>query len=287
MRAALALLAVGLGLALPLPAGAEEGGSLAEARAAMERLEYGDARRALERALSSGRLEPAALAEAYRRLAECFAALRMPDRAREAYVRLLAVQPGFEVPGDQSPLVRTPFEEAAAFWQGKARPGVRYRPPTGIERGEPRVVEPELERGAVAGLATEVTLHLQGRGGDYSTFVGAEGRIEVSASDLEGRDAAVFYLALRDEHGNVVALAGSAERPLEVEIEEDAAGPEEGPAPAPGRPWYGEWWLWTAVSVVVVGLAVGLPVGLVLGGAGDPCDRAFGGACDLTASFGE
>lgn len=286
MRSLLALGALSLGVALPLQGWAEGGGQLVAAREAMDRLEYGEAREALGGALASGHLEPVTLAETYRRLAECFAALRMPEEARDAFERLLAIDPDFEVAEDQSPLVRQPFEEAVAFWRGRERPRLRFLPPQTLAAGEPLVVEPDVEPGAIPGLAAEITLHLLGPAGETTTFVGADGQIEVSAAELAGLDHAAFYLALRDEHGNAVAYLGGPEDPIEVAIEEGGSGPG-GPPPG-GRPWYTEWWLWTAVSVVVVGLAVGLPVGLALGGGGgDPCQGALGGPCDMTASFGD
>jgi len=286
MRIAGAIL-VAATLALPCVVGAEAADPLASARALMEGQEYDRARQALAAVIEEGELEPEQLADAYRGMAECYAALRRPDEATEAFTMVLALDPEFYVSSDQSPLVRDPFEAAQRAAREGTPPSIGYTPAERLGTGDPLVVEPEIERGSIDGLAGDVTLHLRSPGGLFLSFNAIGGVIEVSADELEGLDEAAFYLVLQDEHGNSVTTVGSPTEPMVVPIGGRSSGGGGGDVPTfgGGRPWYEQWWLWTAVGVVVVGLAVGLPVGLTAGGGSSPCESEFGAPCDITASI--
>jgi tetratricopeptide (TPR) repeat protein len=270
-------------IALPSLAAAEVSDPLASAGALMEGQEYDHAQSALTEAIEAGGLDPEQLADAYRALAECYAALRRPDDAQAAFRAVLALDPSFYVASDQSPLVRQPFEAARRASREAERLSIAYDPPPSFGEGEPLVIEPEIVPGDVSGLAAEVVLHVRGAGGLFLTFVGVDGVVEVPAVELEGLEEAAFYLELRDEHGNSTLRVGSPTEPLVVPIGE--TGGERPPPDEHARPWYAEWWLWTAVGVVVVGLAVGLPLGLMGVGGDGPCERELGAPCDITASI--
>mgnify|MGYP001815107205 CR=1 FL=1 len=290
MRHALTASALASMLAFAGVARAEVGDDpLAEARTQLEAMEYEEAAATIQDVIEGGDLLPEQLARAYQGLAQCAAALRRPDEAQAAFVRLLAIDPDFYVATDESPLVREPFEAATRFWRGEERPSVSYTPEAELGQDEPLVVEPEISRGPISGFPAELTLHLLAPGGRYVAYLGEGDRVTVAPADLEGLEVAAFYLALRDEHGNALAMEGSSEAPLEVELAGGRAGGGGGGGDiqGPTRPLYEQWWLWTIVGVVVVGLAVGLPVGLTAGSGEGPCERAFNGPCDLAASFGE
>lgn len=281
---AFALLA--LSMALPAMALGEQAvDPLDRAHVLMSRQEYEQARTALEEALGRGGLLPSDLGELYRMQAEAAAALRLPVEAERAFVLLLAITPDYYVATGESPLVREPFEAASRFWRGKRRPALSYRPPPAHARGEPLVVEPSVERGALPDLVTEVTLHVQRPDGTFETRAAADGRVIVGVEELASSDEVRFYLAARDVTGNAVVLVGSPDAPLEVALV-SAVEEQDERRERDGRRWYRSWWFWTTVGAVVAGLAVGLPLGLTAD-SGSPCERAFGSPCDLTLSFGD
>jgi tetratricopeptide (TPR) repeat protein len=249
----------------------------------LEGQEFEQAASALEAARAAGGLEPEQLAEVYRGLAECAAALRQPDEAEAAFRRLLALDPDAQLPEMASPLVREPFEQAAAFWVGKQRPALRYDPPGEASARSDLVVEADVVEGALEGFVKTVSLHLRRADGSYDVWEDERGRFEVPSEALSDLDEAELYLALRDEYGNLVQRLGDPEDPFRVEL----TGRRRGPGPAVERPWYHEWWVWTLIGVGVAGVAVAVPVGILYGGgAGGPCQNALGHGCDATVTFG-
>jgi hypothetical protein len=262
----------------PRGAGAEaEAPSLERARAMIERQEYAQARRALQGLLESGGMQRDQLVETYRHLAECAAALRDPDAAREAFVLLLAMDPAFYVPTEESPLVRGPFEQARAFWETHQRPGLSFTPPVGPPPPGPAVVQADVRRGDRPALAHAATLHVRRSDGTYRDVEAPEGRAEIPPEDLEGADELSLYFTLHDEWGNTTAEAGSAASPLIIALREEADEPD---ARQPRR-WYRQWWFWSIVGAAVVGLAVGLPVGLATSDEEGGCTEALGASCDF------
>jgi hypothetical protein len=87
---------------------------VAQARQAMINLDYDRAIRLLERAEETGRSRRDQLATIYRQLGECRAALG-DDAAATEFRRLLALDPGAELPAGSSPKVTAPFDSARDF----------------------------------------------------------------------------------------------------------------------------------------------------------------------------
>lgn len=87
-------------------------------------------------------------------------------------------------------------------------------------------------------------------------------------------------LGYHDYERTVEVVAGEE---TEVEVELERLPPEEDPTivePAGPRPLHEQWWFWTAIGVVVVGVAVAVPLA-VLGSNGDYCNQRAGwGSCD-------
>jgi hypothetical protein len=292
-------LVVGL-LAAPLAGSAEEAPAasgdeastaddpLADLRQQMDQAEFRRAGVTAAALIEGGGLTPPQLAEVYRAQATCYAALRRRDDARDAFVKVLAIDRDYALPKTASPLLRQPFQAAVAAWEGKQRPFLRVAAQERLERGEVLVVEPEFGSGDVPGLVTEITLHLRQPDGSFATYLGVDGRIDIAPGELEGLERVEYYVAGRDPRGNVVIAAGTPNEPLVLEIVEprveEAPPPAEPdtPPPRPRRQWHRQWWVWTIVGVVVVGVATGVTLGTV---DLDPstCAQAIGEECDYSA----
>jgi hypothetical protein len=254
-----------------------ERADLAEARGMVERQEFDEALDALDQVLQTGELGPAEVAAVYRLIAECTAALRRPDEARDAFVLLLVVDPEFYVSSSESPLIREPFEQALAAWEERPRPELDYQPPAGIAEDEPFVVAPTLRFDSAPLLFSTVSLHVRAEGARRYRAMDLEGgQVQIPPSRFEDATALEIYFTVHDEHGNTVAFVGEPGAPLRVPVGEPVSGDGE------GRRLHQRWWFWTIIGAAVVGLAVGLSVGL--GTADDresPCVRNFGSECDL------
>lgn len=265
--------------------------ALEEARAMVERQEFEEAQEALTGILESGELGPEQLVEVYESLAECAAALRQPDVAMDAFIRLLVIQPDFYVASSASPLLREPFEQALAHWDENERPTLSYQPPQSIDADEPFVITLDLDQESLPSLLSTVRLHYRTDSASFFTPLDFDnGRIEVDSELFEDADQLAIYISAHDSYGNVVARVGSPEEPLMLEVGEAS---EEQTVPDPNRrrrvrrPVYQQWWFWTIIGTAVVGLAVGLPVGLTRSSQDDPCESALGGPCDLVVDLGQ
>lgn len=277
-------------LCAPLCVKAQADG-LEEARAMVDRQEFDEAQEALTVLLESGELGPEQLVEIYRSLAECGAALRQPNVASDAYIRLLVIQPDFYVASSASPLLRDPFEQALAHWNEHERPMFRYQPPQSIDGNDPFVISLDLDQASSPPILATARLHY--RGGDsgfFSTVEMENGRVELDPEHFEDTDQIDIYLSAHDSYGNVVARIGSPEEPIAIAVGE--ASTTTTPDNTNGgrrvrRPVYQQWWFWTIIGTAVVGLAVGLPVGLTRSTPDDPCESALGGPCDLNVDLGQ
>jgi hypothetical protein len=285
-----ALVALAL-VAVPAAARAEQSGDeLERARRLLASMNYRAACQEFRRAVEAGGLELEQLTEAYGGVAECSAALRRPDEAREAFVRLLGIAPARGVSNTSSPLLREPYEAAMSFWAGKRRPAVSFDASTNATRGAELLLEPVVERGPIPELAASVALFVRQPDGTFAPTPVVDGRAALGPAALEGRESVAVYLALLDDHGNVTALAGSATEPIEIDLAGSAGDSEATREHAGGaRRLARRWWFWTAIGAGVAALVLGvaLPIGLSREGDAGPCERALGGPCDYSATLHE
>lgn len=113
-RAALPL-AVVLGLGLATAPARADSPHLADARRAVEAVDYDAARRLLVEALRDGGNSPAAMREIYRLSARAAVVLGQRDLAEQYYRCWLAIDPDAALPGDTAPKLREPFVAAQAY----------------------------------------------------------------------------------------------------------------------------------------------------------------------------
>ncbi len=236
MKAVAAALAAAALLATPVPAlaGGDDARALLDAAAAaIEEVDYQEARQRVDRALTTGRLTPGQLVRAHRLMGEITAALDQPDAAREHFLRWILLDTGADLPSGMSPKITEPF---AAARREAARLGgfeltVRLRRTPGAVEVTADARDPRRWiRAMRARLA----------GGDEVTLRDGSGELEVD--DAEAVEVEVVAV---DERGNQLAIASAS------------AGPREaGKAPPPrrrGLPAALRWPTWAGLAVVAAG----------------------------------
>ncbi len=137
----------------------QERATLEQITDAVENQEYEAAHEQVLALLDEGGLEGHDLVLAYRAVAECSAALRLPEDAQDAFVRLLVVDPDYTLPELASPLVTRPFDAAREFWSTRQRPNLYYDPPTSHDEG-PLVIAPEVLAGDMPGLMSTIVAYV-------------------------------------------------------------------------------------------------------------------------------
>lgn len=286
LAAALAVLGVGA------PAAAEQietdNELLREGLALYDELEY---ERAIE-ALSAALLEPGnditEQRAIFRTLGIVYVLLGRETEARLALMRLLCVDREFTFDEMTSPRIRSVFDRVRAEWEAGGRPCPE---PERVEPSTPAAVELDHESPAAArpGEALElsvtasdpelriagVVLHFRASGEASFNEVPAEmdapGRFSAAVpADAVRAPAAEYYFRAVDEAGATLASVGTARAPLRVPVSESAPATGGGGGSSILR----SWWLWTIVGVVVAGVAIGVPLGVVYGGGGpEPEER--------------
>lgn len=226
---ALAVTAVLIAAAAPARADSPR---LAQARRAVEAVDYADARRLLVEALHDGDNSPAALGEIYRLSARAAIVLEQRDVAEQYYRRWLAIDPAAALPDDAAPKLREPFVAAQAYLAAHGRLLAR------AQRTATGEIEVELIADPLAMARAAAILDP----GVRSPPVAFDG-------DHRARLAAGARAAILDEHGN---------RLLELDVAAPRGpiltpGPNAPPPLPEARPWTRRWLTW-AIPTGVLGL---------------------------------
>ncbi len=116
LRFALALSWLATTSLLPCPARAEPVDALSLAQRAYNDVEFEKQRDEATRALQAGRNDRERLVQIYRLLGIAHAALEAPREAKQAFMKLLALDPDVALEHVLSPRLRTPYMEARGFW---------------------------------------------------------------------------------------------------------------------------------------------------------------------------
>jgi hypothetical protein len=222
--------------------------SAAEAEAAYARIDFEAARTRAVEALEAGNHTAAQTARLYYLLGMASASLRDGTRAREAFQRMLALDPALPVEQNLAPPLRTPYLEARLFWSNERE---RFG---------------ATARATATGLAVTVTdpLHMaraalvRVRVAPATTFTSTRLTVsptmEVSVPSMSAAQRVEYTLTLLDEHGNRVWALGSDAAPqvLATGAARDLA------TPRPTRE--SAWWRpvgWTALGLGAASLIGG------------------------------
>jgi hypothetical protein len=217
---------------------------LAEARRAVEAVDYDDARRLLVEALHDGDNSPAAVGELYRLSARAAVVLGERDLAEQYYRRWLAIDPGAALPGDAAPKLREPFVAAQAYIAAHGRLIARaLRTATG-ELDVVVISDPLAMARAAAVLGP--------------LDPGAHAPAIPFGDDHRARLTAGSRAAILDENGNRL-----------LELDAAAAASPAGaavPAPAPVfevRPWTRRWQTWAIPAGVLALTSAGFGIAAI------------------------
>lgn len=190
-------------------------------------------------------------------LATAHAYLGHTEEATRAFEFLLALDPGRAISYELSPKATFLFEKARQLAAQRAAPAIDVHWGSGPQVG----LEIPLEIEVVAdpqGNLHNATLYCRGPGQAEATPhalvlapPGARQRLRLPPVYAEGPVTLRLHLVARDQKGNEVHRWYSADRPREVSLLYE-----------PPTPWYGTWWVWTAVAGVVVAGAIGTAVAL-------------------------
>jgi hypothetical protein len=277
-----------------MPVAAESGPQAAaveEANQLLRKMSYRKALKAVERVILASDSGPAELAEAYRIKGLSLAALNRKADAVKAFRRLLAVEPTFRLPKSISPKLRTPFYQAVGMAVDQAPIGIEHTPPEvgerlGGVRLRARLKADPLKM--VFGLRFRYLS--QGSVEELSVLVDKPKAVSFKLPDGYDRDTFRYWVEAFNEHGGVLARAGSRSEPFVLKTRPkpkpvvapvvdtpDPVATAVGSAPPPtagagdeSATWYRTWWFWTVVGVVVAGAVTGGVLAGTAGGDPDP-----------------
>lgn len=186
------------------------------------------------RALEAGGNDPERLGRVYRLIGIAHAALDDRELARQAFLRLLALQPGAELDRSLSPRLRSPYLEARGYWDvASVRLGVDI-----LTAGQ----EPGYGLGLRDPLGMVTRWRVRSLGPDSAIVVveaPASPSIVVTAPELEAHSGRRLQVQLLDEHGNVLverALPDPASRSRREARQQPLPGerPAAGESPSAG-----------------------------------------------------
>lgn len=184
----------------PCPARAEPVDALLLAQQAYNDVEFEKQRDEATRALEAGQNDRERLAQIYRLLGIAHAALEAPDRAKQAFMKLLAIDPDVALEHVLSPRLRTPYMEARGFWDvASTRLTVQATVDDRTSALRVTVSDP-LSMGALVRVRT---------GGEAASVVAEAaptGALVVERSRLEPYVGAPLVVELLDPHDNVLVV---------------------------------------------------------------------------------
>jgi hypothetical protein len=193
------------------------------------KLDYEKANDVAERVLKQKGLTHDQLVRTYRVLAVTYAVLDKEEQSREAFLRLLVIEPEYTVDTNLGPKVSTPFVEARGQFRSlSAKPGIEVAPVVRQGGGQLRVTTRDPTR-----IVKRVTVGYRWTAsGDYTITNVAVGDAAVEVAPATGgRTRLDFYAAALDDHDSIVFEAGSAQLPKSVFAEATARAVEK-----PGPP---------------------------------------------------
>jgi hypothetical protein len=246
-------LALVLVLAAPSPAQ-----RLADARKLVDELQYEQALKTLNVAIDQAKdVDRETLIGLYALSGIAWSATDKAPKAKEAFQRLLSIDPGYELSKDLPPRTRTPFFEAKTWLAGTTPVAAKVEP----ARAGEAVTALEItvtDNALVAARALRVTLQVPGQGEVTSTPKLDKGHATVPV----GAPSARWTVEVLGDKG-VLSVATGEATPIEVAplVTPPPMPQVQAPAPAPtNRGWMRP----TGVTLGVAGLAA-LAAGGVFG----------------------
>jgi hypothetical protein len=183
---------------------AEPSAAFAAAESAYSAIDFDGTRTAAENALNEGNHDPTETLRLYTLLGIATSALGQDSEAREAFRRVIAIDPNTDVDKTLSPKIRSPYLEVRGELsaKGKLTPlsanVVRRAGRLFVELNDPAAVAASIDVAYRAGSSSEVT--------HFHLVRGQETRGSNPVSDASRVE---YALTLRDGYGNALFRAGS------------------------------------------------------------------------------
>jgi hypothetical protein len=245
------------------PAAAEASDAIDRARELFRSFEYDEAVEVLEDVVTDPTGTAVSRVQAYELIGAIRVLQNRQEPAREAFSRLLALDPGHQIDDpDIPPRVTKLFRAVHDGGVEPAAPALDLRVPPDPPADERLDLE-VVASGDAEGVATIVVFARRAASESFEPHEARrEGDAYVVAVEPLGEATLEVYVEARAPSGHVLARLATADEPRTIEAEAPRAeAPPEVVEPAT-RPWYRRWWVWTIVGAVVAGGAV---TGIVLG----------------------
>lgn len=238
-----------------------------------QKLEYEQANATAQAVLKRRGLNHDELVRTYRILAVTYAVLDKEELAKETFIKLLAVDPGYEVDPNQGPRVSDPFMEARGYFRAQGqKPGLTVEPQVRLDGGTLRVVA----KGPPRFVRRIVVSYRWGSSGamNDTTIASSEGAIDVIKAPA-GANRLDYFVVAQDENENAVMEKGTKDAPLSIFPD---AGSKSGSGVSPdkpqkeGRSVFASPWFWIITGVVAAGGAATAYYFLGPAKVGEPTD---------------
>lgn len=229
--------------------------------ALFDTLDFENARAAYERALSVRLASPDEVAEAYLGVGLCDATLGDDVKAKQSFLKALAVKPDSKLEGaDISPRQRAPFDAARA--EARGRPAIRVE----------HVAPPSWPPGAVVTLRVGVESDWLGLVAGARAAFRREGQTEWEEVAVTGAPpfavllppmgagVVEYWVQAIDGRGSPIAQWRSAASAMRMKVAEPGSADD-------ATPLYKRPWVWAVVGGVV---AAGVTAGVVAGVTATP-----------------
>lgn len=237
-----------------------------------QKLEYEQANATAQAVLKRRGLSHDELVRTYRVLAVTYAVLDKEEQAKETFIKLLAVDPGYEADPNQGPRVSDPFMEARGYFRAQGvKPGLTVDPQVRLDGGTIRVIA----KGPPRFVRRIVVSYRWGSSGamNGNTVASSEGAVDVLKAPA-GASRLDYFVVAQDENDNTVMEKGSKDAPISVFPDAGSkAGGGSGDKPSKeGRSIFASPWFWIVTGVVAAGGAATAYYFLGPAKVGEPTD---------------
>ncbi len=225
MRSRLAALA--LVLSVGRPAHAQEGDALSRAEEAYLQVDFRSTLEHASSALETGGRSRRELIRIYELMGIAAAALEQEDDSRDAYIRMLALDPSRDVDRNLAPRLRSPFLEARGYWTARSD---RLEAEVRLERSESGLVV-HLTDPLDMAQAVVVRARLGGGGDWHESRQPAVEEQLVPITGVADADRVEYVIEVLDGRGNRLVELGAPMSPRvigESELTGTAASTETG-----------------------------------------------------------
>ena len=289
MLRVLVIVALALLSLAPRPVLARASSRVGEVKRLYDQLYYDDAAKVCQAVLEAGRntrndlvqllLLSGLLAGVQERIGDAIASFK----------QALVIDPLVKLGREHPPRVQRAFSLARAWFRQQKPLMIEVRAPERADRGGPVPITLSVVSDPL-GMISRAVLHARASTtAGFRSQVISRGAVDEDSRwllDLPSLDGVAsagtvqYYVTVLDASYNEVAVVGSSLAPRRLMLEGGAAPPatrvtrrpprQDRPPPPVKKPWFRQWWLWTAVGAVLTATVVA--VGVAAGGPDDRVD---------------